>query len=240
MPSYGRRDAVRNNVSVAPAARRYTYVNNRPVIAVDPSGLELTVQECEAARDSALEMDPRVRYLVGLLADNEECYEPKICCVDKEYCDSYLPTNNVGNLVTNFYSDNSPPTPPCGDINFGRGPGILLCGHRESDADSLKITLRHELIHALDFCTTREAFDHGCRPYVCLELRAVSGSLECNHYKDVGRRARCIKEGASRSSQDHCGSLEAALEAAEDVYELCVCGRKGPIGGFPEEVLENA
>jgi len=91
---------------------------------------------------------------------------------------------------------------------------ILLCSNSHRDAESVKGSVMHELVHVYDACKKKNLYD--CKTRACSEIRAAKHG-ECAGYSEKGRRS-CTRESAYRSTKLFCKN---ALTDVDTWFEKC-------------------
>lgn len=118
---------------------------------------------------------------------------------------------------------------------------IRLCFNNMPSAQELKITVIHELVHAVDYCNCRsyllgeEAFwSESDEDYwddiACMEILASALDGGCAGRATEAEREDCVKKRAISSTQHGLGIDEKdAIDAVARVFQQCYIPKKsGP------------
>jgi inner membrane protease ATP23 len=121
---------------------------------------------------------------------------------------------------------------------------ITLCENRIRDADDVKATMTHELVHAYDHCRANIDFND-CAQLACTEIRATNLSGDCsfsNERKRFGtltalssgiydHHKACVRRRATLcvKSNPRCGAPQAAVDK---VFDRCYNDTE-PFGSVP-------
>ena len=199
----------------------YRYVANFPTNLIDPFGLA-SKAECEAA----------IKQVQG-----EDWYKE----LKKMFGKCKIPEPECrANNVKRDGEKEAICVPGVSGAHSARSSKIITC-YQEASAKSLVITIRHELIHALDSCLKRFSNDDFDKRALsaCSELRAYMFSGGCKFGEKEGGYAKkdvsfsdCLLKKSSESLESTYNMREFGEFSAE-VFVCCVWNECTRISAFP-------
>lgn len=112
---------------------------------------------------------------------------------------------------------------------WSSGRGVVVCENVERSTAQVGRTLRHELVHAFDWCRV-EMNPSNCLHTACTEIRAANLSGDCSYAMELIRgrgwsitkhKPECVRRIAITSLQTHPACAANAERAVEMAFQHC-------------------